>query len=248
MVFRKTLPKPAGGQQHGARLDRSADLRPGSSQTTAPANAVIHQQIGGGGVAAERDVGQRRGFAIQRARDLAAGGIAVRVQNAVAAVRAFAREGELAALAVELRAPLDQLLNRGRALFHQRVHRGAIAQAVAGDTGCPASCSATSSSSLSATAMPPCAYSEEDSRRLSFATTSTVAGLGQFDGRAQPGDAGADDKKVRIHWLLRSYQGHAESRQAYTISNGGNARAESPSAPLRIAPTLCCALAVASIS
>src|ERR1035438_6161518 len=36
------------------------------------------------------------------------------------------------------------------------------------------SCSATSSSSLRATAIPPCAYSEEDSRNESFAMTRTV--------------------------------------------------------------------------
>ena len=66
------------------------------------------------------------------------------------------------------------------------------------------SCRSTSSSSLSATAMPPCAYSEEDSRRLSLATTSTRPAVSQFDSGAQAGDAGADDKKVRIHCVCDS--------------------------------------------
>ena len=56
----------------------------------------------------------------------------MRVQNAIAAVRAFARESELVAFAIELRAPFDQLLDGGGAFLHQSAYRGAVAQAVAG--------------------------------------------------------------------------------------------------------------------
>ena len=56
----------------------------------------------------------------------------MRVQDAVAAVRALARECQLVALAVERGAPLDQFLNRRRTLFHQRAHGDRVAQTIAG--------------------------------------------------------------------------------------------------------------------
>jgi hypothetical protein len=56
----------------------------------------------------------------------------MRVQDAVAAVRALARERQLVALPVECGAPLDQFLNRRRTLFHQSPHGKPVAQAVAG--------------------------------------------------------------------------------------------------------------------
>ena len=73
---------------------------------------------------------------IKRARDLAAGGIAVRVQDAIAAVRAFEREQQFGAFAIELDAPLDQFLNRGRAFLHENANGVAIARP-APATSCP---------------------------------------------------------------------------------------------------------------
>ena len=73
-----------------------------------------------------------RGFQIERAANLAAGGIAVGMQHAAAAVRAFAGEGDLGAGAVELRAPLDQLLDARRPFFDQHARGLFVAQAVAG--------------------------------------------------------------------------------------------------------------------
>ena len=70
---------------------------------------------------------------VERARNLAAGGIAVRVQHAAAAVRAFAGEQQAAALTIELGAPVDQLVNRRRPFLHQCAHGPRVAQAVAGD-------------------------------------------------------------------------------------------------------------------
>ena len=75
---------------------------------------------------------QRRGLQIQRAANLAAGGISVGMQHAAAAVRALAREGDLGAGAIELRAPLDQLLDARRAFLHQHARGLFVAQAVAG--------------------------------------------------------------------------------------------------------------------
>ena len=72
------------------------------------------------------------GLQVERAADLAAGGVAVGVQNAVAAVRAFARERELGSGAIELRAPLDQLFDARRTFFDQHARGFLVDQAVAG--------------------------------------------------------------------------------------------------------------------
>ena len=76
-----------------------------------------------------------RGFQIKRAADFAAGGIAVGMQHAVAAVRAFAGKGDLGAGAVELGAPLDQLFDAGRTFLDQHARGLFVAQAVAGLQG-----------------------------------------------------------------------------------------------------------------
>ncbi len=70
---------------------------------------------------------------IEGAADFASGGIAVGVQHAVAAVRALAGEGELGALLIELRAPLDQFLDAQRAFLDEDARRVAVAEAVAGN-------------------------------------------------------------------------------------------------------------------
>ena len=127
----------------------------------------------------------------------------MRVQDAAAAVRAFAREAG-ARPRGRTRRPTRSAARWLRVLPPPACGRLAdrTARRPAASVSC--SCSATSSSSLSATAMPPCAYSDEDSRRLSLATTSTRPGFGQFDGRAQAGHAGADHQKIRIHRVQRS--------------------------------------------
>ncbi len=68
----------------------------------------------------------------QRAADLAAGGIAG-VEDAPDAVRRFEAERQLAVrIAIEARAPVDQLADVARAFLDEHAHRGFIAQAVAG--------------------------------------------------------------------------------------------------------------------
>ena len=74
----------------------------------------------------------RRGLEEERAANLAAGGVAVGVQHAIAAVRAFAGEGDLGAGAIELRAPLDEFFDARRTFFHQNARRFFVDQPVAG--------------------------------------------------------------------------------------------------------------------
>ena len=193
----------AGGEQHGARADARDAPRALLVDQRAGRLAVFDQQVRDHGVAAEFDVGQRGGLAVERAGDLAPGGIAVRVQHAVAAVRAFAREGEAVALAVELRAPLDQLLDGARTLLHQRAHGVAVAQPVAGGERVL----------LVQFHFVVVAERHGDAAlrvlRGGFAQRvlghhQHAAGGGQFDGRAQSGYSGADHEEIRVHWLITS--------------------------------------------
>ena len=85
------------------------------------------------GEAAELHVRERRGFAVERACDLLSGGIAMRVQNAVAAVGGFARQRQLARMPIELRAPADQLPDDFRPLLDQRPHGVQVAESIARD-------------------------------------------------------------------------------------------------------------------
>ena len=121
----------AGRQQHGAGADL-VQLSRLIENTHAGDAAVFDQQVGGELEFAKRDGLDRRGFQIQRAADLTAGGIAVSVQHAVAAVRSFAGEGNLRSGAIELRAPLDELFDSRRPFFDQHASRFFVDQTVAG--------------------------------------------------------------------------------------------------------------------
>src|SRR5262245_10940985 len=67
--------------------------------------------------------------------NLAAGGIAMRMQYAAAAVRRFASECKFGPAAIESRAPFDEFLNTFRAFFHQHMRRFRIHDAIAGSNG-----------------------------------------------------------------------------------------------------------------
>ena len=113
------------------------------------------------------------------------------MQHAAAAVGALAGEGQAGALAVEFRAPRDQLLDGRRPFFHQRVHRGAVAQTVAG----------VERVLLVQRDFVVVAERHGDAAlgvfRAGFAKAflgdhQNLARFGQFDGRAQPGHSGAN--------------------------------------------------------
>ena len=112
----KNVAQPAGSQQDGARV-HGVEARFAVPQERA-GHAIVEKQIDGRGVTAKRHIGKRRGLAVERLRDFAAGGIAMRMQNAIAAVRAFARKREMAAFAIERGAPLDQLFDGRGPAFH----------------------------------------------------------------------------------------------------------------------------------
>ena len=76
--------------------------------------------------------GKGLGLGPQGAQNFASRGIAVSVQNAVAAVRTLAGKGKFGSVAIEFGAPLDQLFDALRAFLNQNFGGIGIAQAVAG--------------------------------------------------------------------------------------------------------------------
>ena len=70
-------------------------------------------------------------MAQQGLANLGAGGVAMRVQNAITAVRAFAGQHQLAVFAIEIGAPAQQLVDALRTLFHQHARGFAMHEAVA---------------------------------------------------------------------------------------------------------------------
>jgi len=67
----------------------------------------------------------------QSTDDFAAGGIAMRVQNAVAAVGAFAGKQEIGALAIKSGSPLYQLLDGGGTFLDEDANRFRVTEAIA---------------------------------------------------------------------------------------------------------------------
>src|SRR5947209_19648912 len=64
----------------------------------------------------------------QRANNLTSCRISVRVQDSAARVRGLAREDEPSSFAVELRAPVNQLLYVARTIFDHHAHRPLVAK------------------------------------------------------------------------------------------------------------------------
>src|SRR4051794_34397052 len=95
-------------------------------------NAMVGEKICDGGETLKTDGGKGGGFAVERACDLAAGRIAVRMQDAASAMCAFAGEEEVRAFTIKLRTPFDQFLDARRALFYKSVNGVAIAESRAG--------------------------------------------------------------------------------------------------------------------
>ena len=135
----KHLAGAAGREQRARGADRRCTSPSRSTNVAPDARAVVD-------VAATAPAHRRarctRGCAAtllpQHAADLAAGGVA-RVQHAAHAVRGLAAERRAPVrVAIEGRAPLDQLAHVARTVVHEHVDRLGHAQAVAGGDACRA--------------------------------------------------------------------------------------------------------------
>ena len=130
VVFMFTCPRAASSQQHCRRMDSAVkamivdDFHPADA-------AAFHYQICREFEFTDGYFGESFGFGIERALNFASGGIAVRVQNPITAVRAFASKCQLGAVAVELSSPCDQFFDSLGCVFHQDLGGFWIAETIA---------------------------------------------------------------------------------------------------------------------
>ena len=173
---------------------------PGMASQVNPADRTVFQTKRGRKFKlAHRDIFESLRFGVERAQNFASGGVTVGVQNAIAAVGAFAAESELGAFSVEFGAPLDELFDAPRGIFDQHFRRLRVAQAIAG---------AERVLQMEAdfvfvaerggdTALRPLGVRVGD---FAFGQDHDSAGRRQFDGSAQPGDSGADHQEIGFRW------------------------------------------------
>ena len=106
--FEVDAAESAGGEQDAAGLEIEVLARLLLKYLDPMSGAVeVEQEIDHAGEAGELDAVDGRGFAIEGAGDLATGGVAMGVEDAVAGVGSFAGEEEAGAILVEVGAPFD---------------------------------------------------------------------------------------------------------------------------------------------
>ena len=150
----------------------------------------------------------------ERARDLGAGLIAVRVDDAILRVRRLAPELEPAArIEIELRAGGLQLANARRAFFDQHLHRRRVAQRrTRGERVLPVERGRVAGAERGGDAALRVRGGAVEQRALG--EQQHVAVLRRAPRRVQPGDAAADDEKPRANPI-----GHAERYQRGSASS-----------------------------
>ena len=124
------LSRAATRQQHSAR-SHPRPLAVAIEQANTGNRSVLNQQVRGRRPLQQRDLLDGPRMAQERPANFRPRCVAVRVENAIAAVRALARQHQLATFAVEVRAPAQQLLDPQRPFLHQHPRRFAIHQAIA---------------------------------------------------------------------------------------------------------------------
>src|SRR6185436_11734129 len=172
-------------------------------ETDADAAVVFDEELGDEGVVGDLDRLERADARPQQPRDLASRGVA-RVQYAAHAVRGLASAGQLAVgVAIEARAPVEQLLHVRRPFLDEHAHGVLVAEAVAGLDG------------VGGVERGTVVAAERDGNAalgvagVAFGGFALRENQDAADGRegnrrAQPGDAAADDHEIgrQIHEVL----------------------------------------------
>src|SRR5436190_901288 len=158
---------------------------------------VVQRQVSAEFEIAEGNIGKSAGLGIKRASDLPAGGVTMRMQDTGAAVRSFASEGQLGAVAVKSCAPVDQLLDALRPLFHQYSGGLGIAQTVA---GIERILQMQPNIIFVAQGYGDAALGVLSSRfaELPFGQHQHASGFSQLNGGAQTGNAGSHDDEIGL--------------------------------------------------
>lgn len=191
----------AGSKKNGASLDGNRRLRCAIERHDTYDFAVVKQQVGYGGKTLKGYVFKRSGFAAKRAGNLAAGGIAVGVQNTIPAVRAFASEQEARSFAVKRGSPLDELLDGGGRLFDKGTHGFGVAEPVAGHQSVllvqfhfVVVIQRDGDTALSV-------FGRRFTQAV-FGDNQNAAGRSEFDGGAKARDARANDDEIGLYVRL----------------------------------------------
>ena len=129
--FAIDLAEAASGKKNRERADLVQRAIGFVDEADADGSAVFKNEAGGERVGAKTKMRNFVRAGEQSTADFASSGIAVRMQDAGAAVCGFASEGKFGASAIEFGTPFDELSNVLRALFDQKSHGFGTAEAIA---------------------------------------------------------------------------------------------------------------------
>ncbi len=209
----------AENDRTGIKTSRGAQDRIEEAHTDAP--AFFDDQLLGVGERREHDRPFLPCARDQRPHYLLAGGIAVRVQDAATRMRGLTREDQLSAVAVELRSPIDELLDIAGALDDQRLDRLFVAKAGAGNER------------VFLVKPGIVVVREHDSdpalRVLGIGFVRPVFGehrnvrarRGQLDRRPQSGDSATDDDKVGFEWHQKQFTKYPAETEKSLVARSG---------------------------
>lgn len=134
-------------------------------------------------------------FRVESAQYLASGGITVSMQDAVAAVCAFAGECKLGSIAVELRSPLDQFLDASGTFFDEHANSIYVAESISSDQRVLQVKTdfvfVAEGGSNAALRVVRCGIAH-----FTFGEDDNSPGVRQFNGCSKSGDSGADDQEI----------------------------------------------------
>ena len=217
---RVDLACPAGGEDGDHRQVQRVLAVGQVERQRADAAAVDGEQVDDELVFVELHAAAQPGRLGQRARDLAAGGVAAGVQHAAHRVRALAAEHDLAVLPVEAGADLHELAHAVGTFVDQHAHGFGVAQAGAGvdrvlvvQLGRVGFAEGRGDAALG-----------EEGRRIVQARLGEQADMpaaGGGDRRREPGDAAAEHEHVE----LAAQQGARRHAGDVGTRHGGHAGA-----------------------
>ena len=206
--FAIDLTEAAGREEYGAGTEFVERAIGFVDEADADGAAVFEDEAGGERVGAQVEMGNGVRAGEKSAADFAAGGIAVGVEDAGAAVSGFAGEGELGAGAIEFGAPFDELGDVLGTFFDEESDCFGAAKAVTGvesvllvkaDFVFVAECDGN-------TALRP---GRGGIAEIGFGEDQDTARGAEFDGGAQTGNAGADDGIVSLIGLCGGSHGES---------------------------------------
>src|SRR5438132_11958862 len=125
------LPKAARGEQNRVGAEFVQRAVRFVNEANADCLSIFDDKSGGESVSAKMKMRNGIGAGEKRAADLAAGRVAMRMQNARTAMSGFPREGQLRTGSVEFGAPFNELRDVFGTFFDKQRHRFGPAKAVA---------------------------------------------------------------------------------------------------------------------